>query len=99
MLELKTVTSIIGRITSISKPDLDLYPVVLFPMKVSHSHLALEWDADNKRFHVRIMSSNGAIIDGKLHKQGIVDVGNGSVIRVQNFEMTLVIPKDMIPPK
>jgi len=99
MYELKTPTTIVGRVTTVSKPDLDLSPVVRCPKKVSHSHLAIEWSAEKKQFQVRMISSNGAFIDGKLVKQGTVDISNGTVIRVQNFEMTLVIPKDMIPPQ
>jgi len=99
MLEIRTTTNVIGRLTNLSKPDLDLSPVVLHPRRVSHSHLAIEWDAEHAQFRVNIMSSNGAVIDGKIYHEGKVDVGNGSIIRVQNFDMTLVLPKDMTPPQ
>lgn len=98
MLELRKAASVVGRQTAIFTPDLDLSQVVRFPKRVSHSHLAIEWDTVPASFRARVLSTNGAVIDGTWHKEGVVPLGNGSVIRVQNFEMTLVLPHDMTRP-
>ena len=98
MLELRTASSVVGRQPATFTPDLDLSAVARLPRRVSHSHVAIEWDTVSGTFHARVVSSNGATIDGTWHKGGVVPLGNGSVIRVQNFEMTLVITRDMTRP-
>lgn len=98
MLELRKASSVVGRQTAVFTPDLDLSQVVRFPKRVSHSHLAIEWDTVPASFRARVLSTNGAVIDGTWHKEGVVPLGNGSVVRVQNFEMTLVLPHDMTRP-
>ena len=99
VLELRKAVSVVGRRTPTFRPELDLSAVVRTPKKVSHSHVTIEWDCVTCSFRARVLSSNGSVIDGRLYREGVVQLGNGSVVRVQNFEMTLVIAHDMIPPK